>query len=66
MAFFLRRDLVFIDSMQFMNSSLDELVKNLVDKDFKYLVEKFGTENLKILKQKGGYPYEYMNSFIKI
>ena len=52
--------------MQFMNSSLNELVKNLVDKDFKYLVEKFGTENLKILKQKGGYPYEYMNSFIKI
>ena len=64
--FFLRRDLVFIGSMQFMNSSLNELVKNLVDKDFKYLVEKFGTENLKILKQKGGYPYEYMNSFIKI
>ena len=37
MAFFLGRDLVFIDSMQFMNSSLDELVKNLVEKDFKYL-----------------------------
>ena len=32
MAFFLGRDLVFIDSMQFMNSSLDKLVKNLVDK----------------------------------
>ena len=63
MAFFLGRDLVFINSMQFMNSSLDKLVKNLVDKDFKYLVEEFGTENLKILKQKGAYPYEYMNSF---
>ena len=49
MAFVLGRDLVFIDSMQFMNSSLDRLVKNLVDKDFKYLVEEFGTENLKIL-----------------
>ena len=33
MAFFLGRDLVFIDSMQFMNFSLDKLVKNLVDKD---------------------------------
>ena len=29
MAFFLGRDLVFIDSMQFMNSSLDKLVKYL-------------------------------------
>ena len=63
MAFFLGRDLVFIDCMQFMNSSLDRLVKNLVDKDFKYLVKEFGCENLKILKQKGAYPYEYMNSF---
>ena len=28
MAFFLNKNLVFIDSMQFMNSSLDKLVKN--------------------------------------
>ena len=63
MAFFLGRDVVFIDSMQFMKSNLDKLVKNLVHKDFKYLVEEFSTENLKILKQKGAYPYEYMNSF---
>ena len=39
MAFFLGTDLVFIDSMQFMISSLDKLAKNLVDKDFKYLVK---------------------------
>ena len=63
MAFFLNKNLVFIDSMQFMNSSLDKLVKNLSDEDFKYLVEEFGSENLEILKQKGAYPYEYMNSF---
>ena len=63
MAFFLRKNLVFIDSMQFMNSSLDKLVKNLSDKDFKYLVKEFGSENLDILKQKGSYRYEYMNSF---
>ena len=60
---FLDKNLVFIDSMQFMNYSLDKLVKNLVDKDFKYLVKEFGSENLEILKQKGAYPYEYMNSF---
>ena len=49
--------------MQFMNSSLDKLVKNLSDKDFKYLIEEFGSKNLELLKQKGAYPYEYMNSF---
>ena len=65
MAFFLGKNLVFIDSMQFVNSGLDKLVKNLLDKDFKYLVEEFRHENLEILKQKGAYPYEYMNSFKK-
>ena len=30
------------------------------DKDFN---RKFGSKNLKLLKQKGVYPYEYMNSF---
>ena len=63
MAFCLRRDLVFIDSMQFMNSSLDKLVKNLVDKDFKYLAKEFSCESLELLKQKGAYPSEYMKSF---
>ena len=46
-----------------MNSSLDKLVKKLVDKDFKYLLKEFGSKNLEILKQKGAYPYECMNSF---
>ena len=34
MAIFLNKNLVFIYSMQFMNSSLDKLVKNLSDEDF--------------------------------
>ena len=38
MAFFLGKNLVFIDSMQFMNFSLDKLVQNLSEEDFKYLV----------------------------
>ena len=49
--------------MQFMNSSHDKLVKNLSDEDFKYLVEQFGSEHLDLFKQKGDYPYEYINSF---
>ena len=60
---FFNKSLLFIDSMQFMNSSLDTFVKNLSDEDSKYLVEEFGSENLELLKQKGAYPYEYMNSF---
>ena len=63
MAFFLGKNLVFIHSMKFMNSSLDKLVKNFSDEDFKYLVKEFGSENLELLKRKGVYPYEYMNNF---
>ena len=35
--------------MQFMNTSLDKLAKNLSDKDFKYLVKEFSPEYLEIL-----------------
>ena len=58
MAFFLNKNLVFIDSMQFMNLSLDKLVKNLSYEDFKYLVEEFVSKNLELLKQKGDSRYE--------
>ena len=57
---------MFIDSMRFMNFSLDRLDKNMSDKDFKYLVEELGSKNLELLKQKGAYPYECMNSFQRI
>ena len=68
MAFIINRNLVFIESMQFMNSSLDSLVRNLVDEDFKYLFKEFKEfkdKDLKLLKEKGVYPYEYMNNFKK-
>ena len=57
MAFFFNKNLVFIDSMQFLDSNLDKLVKNLFDEDFEYLVEEFGPKHLELLKQKGAYPY---------
>ena len=66
MAFFLNKNLVFIDSMQFMNSSLEKLVKNLPDNDFKYLAKGFCSKNLELLKQKGVYPYEYMDGFKRL
>ena len=46
-----------------MNSSLDKLVKNLSDNDFKYLTEESGFKNWELLKQKDAYPYDYMDSF---
>ena len=46
-----------------MNSSLDKLVKNLSENDFKCLTKEFGSKNLEHLKEKGAYPYEYMDSF---
>ena len=53
-------------SMQFMNSSLDIFVKNLPDNDFKYLSQGFRGDLLKLIKQKGMYPYEYMDNLKKI
>ena len=49
--------------MQFMNASLEKLVKNFTDNHFKYLTEEFASKNLELLKQNDAYPYEYMDSF---
>ena len=63
-AFTINRNLVFINSMQFMNSSLDSWVM-MMGYDLKYLSKEFSGEFLELVKQKGVYPYEYMNSFKK-
>ena len=42
MAFVLSKKLVFIDSMQFMSSRLEKLVKDMSDNDSKYLTQIFG------------------------
>ena len=65
-SFILKKNLVFIDSRQFMHSSFEKLVKNLSDNDLKCLIQEFGSKNLELLKQKDAYPYEYMNSFKKV
>lgn len=53
----------FIDSFKFMSSSLDSISKNL--KEFKILSKSFDGEKLNLLKRKGVYPYDYMDSFEK-
>ena len=65
MALTINRNLVFIGSMQIMNFSLNSLVKNLSDNHFKYLSEEFRDNLLKLVKQKGVDPCEYMDSFKK-
>ena len=50
MAFTVNKNLVFIDSMQFMNLGLDSLVKNLSDNDFQYLSEEFSGKFQTIFK----------------
>ena len=65
MAFMLGNHLTFIDSFQFMSSSLNNLVKNLPDEALKYTYNRFKQEQFNLMKQKGIYPYDYMDSFEK-
>ena len=58
--------IVFKDSMKFMLSSVEALVNNLSEDDFKNLEKYFIPEEIKLLKQKGFYPYEYMDNIEKL
>jgi len=64
-AFTLGYNLVFIDSLQFMSSSLDELVSNLPKESLKYTSEVFKGKALDLISKKGVYPYDQMDSFEK-
>ena len=64
MAFMLGKLLVFVDSFQFMSLHLDKLAINLPNDALKYISEKIiKAKKLKLIKQKGVYPYDYMDSF---
>ena len=65
MAFMLGDHLVFLDSFQFMSSSLDKLVSNLLKEDLKYTSQAFKNKRLELMTRKGVYPYDYMDSFEK-
>ena len=54
--------IIFKDSMKFMSSSLGALVNNLPKDAFNNLLKYFTPEHAEILKQKGFYPYEYMDN----
>ena len=48
-----------------MSQSLDKLSSNLPDDQFKYTSEIFKDKKLTLTKQKGVYPYDYMDKWEK-
>ena len=63
MAFYLGNHLEFIDSFQFMSSSLASLADNLPEEKFVYTKEHFTDENqYRLMRETGVYPYDYMDS----
>ena len=52
MSFSINTELSFINTFQFLSSSLDSLAKN----DFKYLSQEFDSNVLNLVKRKGFYP----------
>ena len=55
----------FIDSLKFLNFSLDKLAKNLDKKDFHSIKQEF-QHNAELVTKKGVYPYDYVNDLSKM
>ncbi|CAB4033669.1 Gastrula zinc finger, partial [Paramuricea clavata] len=65
-SFSLGKSLVFIDSIQFMASSLEALVSNLSPEDFKIVGQRWQGEDFDLVRQKGIFPYEYLDDISKL
>ena len=65
MASMLGKHLVSLHSLQFMASRLERLADNLPTDKFNYTSQAFKGEKLALMKKKGVYPYDYMDSFQK-
>ena len=53
--------IIFKDSMKFMSSSMGALVNSLPRNAFNNILKYFTPEQAELIKQKGFYPYEYMD-----
>ena len=62
---YIELEIRFIDGFKFMSSSLDNLASNLANDQFKNL-ESIYEEQLELLKHKGVYPCDYVDSFKKV
>ena len=58
--------IVFKDSLKFMASSLEALVNNLPEGALNNLEKYFTAEQVKLLKQKGFFPYDYLDNIEKL
>ena len=56
----------FIDSYRFMSSSLDQLVLNLPANDFKETSRFYTGNKLDLVRRKGVFPYDYVDSWDKL
>ncbi|CAB3984674.1 Gastrula zinc finger, partial [Paramuricea clavata] len=65
-SFSLGKNLVFIDSIQFMASSLEALVSNLSPEDFKIVGKRWKGEDFNLVTQKGVFPYEFLDNISKL
>ena len=54
--------IIFKDSFKFMRSSIKALVNNLPKNGFKNISKYYIPEQVELIKQKGFYPYEYMDT----
>ena len=54
-------NIVFKDSLKFIRSSLGALVNNLPKNGFKNISKYYTPEEVELIKQKGFYPYEFMD-----
>ena len=65
MSIIVNRNIIFLDSLQFLKASLDSLAGNLQDTDFKHLLSEFPEDKLDLLRKKDAYPYEWVDSYKK-
>jgi hypothetical protein len=66
MSFSLGKQLVFIDSIQFMASPLEALANNLSKGEFYHVGQRWQGEDFKLVTQKGIFPYEFMTDMSKL
>ena len=63
MSFIINKKIIFLDSLQFLKSSLANLAANLEDTDHKHLLAEFPEDKLNLLKEKDIFPYEWIDDY---
>ena len=61
-----KREIRFIDSFKFMASSLDKLTANLDEASFQCVNRFFHGQAVDLVRRKGVYPYDYVDSITKL